>query len=166
MAVRPPPPIALVPILRDGRPADPGIDLAAVPQDVLSSTIAVYASRGYAPPFVGYLGVEHGRAVGTCTFPAPPRGGRVEIAYLTFPGSQRRGVATEMARQLVALARAAQPELTVFAHTLPAPGPSTTILARLGFVLAGSVDHPEDGRVWEWRLVPEPAALPAARPPR
>ena len=165
-AAAPLPPIALVPILRDGRPADPAVDLAAVPADVLPSTLAVYASRGYAPPFIGYLAVVAGRAVGTGVFPAPPRAGRVEIAYFTFPGAEGRGIATATARALVALARAAQPELTVFAQTLPRPGASTAILGRLGFALAATVDHPEDGPVWEWHLAPPPAGLPADRPPR
>jgi hypothetical protein len=70
-----------------------------------------------------------------------------------------------MARQLVALARTAEPQLTLFAHTLPGQGASTAILARLGFAFAGTVDHPEDGPVWEWRLVPQPGGLPGSRPP-
>ena len=156
-------PITLVPILRDGRTADPVADLSALPEDVLSSTAALYAARGYQPPFIGYLAVAAGRAVGTCAFPAPPRGARVEIAYFTFPGAEGRGIATEMARRLVALARAALPEITVYAHTRPGPGASATILARLGFGCAGVVDHPEDGPVWEWLL--PPAGLPGGPSP-
>ena len=154
-----------MPILRDGRPARPDIDLTAVPEDVLPSTIAVYASRGFVPPFIDYLAVVGGRAVGTCGVPAPPRAGRVEVAYFTFPGAEGRGVATEMARLLVGLARAAQPGLTLFAHTLPRAGASTTILARLGFALVGTVKHPEDGLVWEWHLAPAHAGLPRSPPP-
>jgi [ribosomal protein S5]-alanine N-acetyltransferase len=164
MAARPRPTIALVPILADGATAVPIADLAAVPADVVPSTLGLYADRGYQPPFVGYLAVEAGRAVGTCAFVAPPRGGRVEIAYFTFAGGEGRGVATEMARRLVALARAARPDITVFAHTRPAPGASAAILARLGFGCAGVVEHPEDGPVWEWRLPPPPAGLPAGPP--
>jgi len=26
------------------------------------------------------------------------------------------------------------------------------ILKKLGFLLVGTIDHPEDGLVWEWRL--------------
>ena len=164
MPARPPPLLELVPILRDGRPADPAVNLAAVPVDVLPSTVAVYDARGYLPPFIGYLAVAAGRAIGTCAFPAPPRAGRVEIAYFTFPGGEGQGIATEMARRLVTLARAAAPGLTHYAHTRPGPGASATILARLGFTCAGVVDHPEDGPLWEWQL-PPPAGLPAGAQP-
>ena len=132
---------------------------------MLPSTAALYAARGFQPPFIGYLAILAGRAVGTCAFPAPPRGGRVEIAYFTFAGAEGQGIATEMARQLVALARAAQPAVTVFAQTRPGPGASATILARIGFVCAGVVDHPEDGPVWEWRLPPSPAGLSGGSAP-
>ena len=164
--MRAPLPLELVPILAHGRPADPAIDLGAVPGDVLASTLAVYRARGFAPPFIGYLAVAGGRAVGTCAFPAPPAGGRVEIAYYTFPGGEGRGIATEMARRLVALAHGASPPVAVYAHTRPAPGASARILARLGFACAGLIDHLEDGPLWEWRLAPPAPALPGGRAPR
>jgi len=160
-----PPPVTLVPILRDGTTALRIADLASLPADVLPSTVALYAARGYQPPFVGYLAVVAGRAVGTCAFAAPPQGGRVEIAYFTFPGREGLGLATEMARRLVAIARAARPDLLVFAHTRPGPGASVTVLTRLGFGCAGVVDHPEDGAVWEWRLPPVAAGLPRGPSP-
>lgn len=159
-----PPPLALVAILPDGGTAEQVADLAAVPADVVPSAVALYAERGYEPPFVGYLAIAAGRAVGTWGFPAPPRDGRVEIAYFTFPGAEGRGVATAMARRLVALAGAARPQLTVFAHTRPGPGASVTVLSRLGFGCAGVVDHPEDGPLWEWCLPPTPAGLPGGPP--
>jgi ribosomal-protein-alanine N-acetyltransferase len=159
-------PIDLVPILRDGSVADPALDLAAVPADVLPATVTLYAARGFVPPWTAYLAVEGGRAVGTCAFPAAPRGARVEIAYFTFPAAQGRGVATAMARRLVALARAADPALAVLAYTLPERGASTAILSKLGFACSGLVDHPEDGWVWEWLLAPAPGGLPERAPPR
>jgi [ribosomal protein S5]-alanine N-acetyltransferase len=103
--------------------------------------------------------------VGTCGFPAPPRAARIELAYFTFPGAEGRGVATEMARRLVALARATQLQLTLFAHTLPRTRTSTTILARLGFALMGTIGHPGDGLIWEWHLAPAPAGLPRNESP-
>ncbi len=156
------PALRLAAIRRDGRLDDGEADLRALPPDVLPSTVALYAERGYVPPYLGYLALEGGRAVGTCAFPAPPARGRVEIAYYTFPGEERRGVASAMAAALVALARAADPALLVYAHTLPGHGASATVLARAGFALAGVVRHPEDGPVWEWRLPPMVLCGPAA----
>jgi hypothetical protein len=38
----------------------------------------------------------------------------------------------------------------VVAHTLPASGPSTSVLAACGFRHTGEVQDPEDGPVWRW----------------
>lgn len=43
-------------------------------------------------------------------------------------------------------------KVLIAAQTLPQESASTTILRRLGFALVGTVDHPEDGPVWEWQL--------------
>jgi hypothetical protein len=53
---------------------------------------------------------------------------------------------------LIAIARQADPTLLIAAQTLPEENASTTILRKLGFRLHGSVQHPEDGEIWEWRL--------------
>jgi hypothetical protein len=42
--------------------------------------------------------------------------------------------------------------LTIVAQTLPEETAPTSILKKLGFALAGSVDQPEDGTVWKWEL--------------
>ncbi len=76
----------------------------------------------------------------------------VEIGYCTFPGYECRGYVTSMARSLVALASAHPPRPQVAARTLPRESFSTAILRKLGLTLLGSVVHPEDGWVWEWRL--------------
>jgi RimJ/RimL family protein N-acetyltransferase len=55
-----------------------------------------------------------------------------------------------MARNLMELAWQTDPTLTVVAQTLPAESASTAILRKLGFRLAGTVQHPTDGEVWEW----------------
>lgn len=89
---------------------------------------------------------------GLCGFKSPPQNRRVEIAYGTTPGNEGRGIATQMARQLVRMARKAEEGITVTAQTLPEEGPSTAILRKLGFVLTGTIHHPEDGDVWEWHL--------------
>jgi hypothetical protein len=42
--------------------------------------------------------------------------------------------------------------VTVTAQTLPEENPSTSVLRKLNFRMVGSVEHPEDGLVWEWQL--------------
>jgi RimJ/RimL family protein N-acetyltransferase len=143
--------LSLARILEDGGIEGAPLDLAAMPGDILPATVDLYRSRGYQPPWIGYLAGEAGRAVGTCAFASPPAEGSVEIAYFTFPGHEGRGVATAMARALIALARAADPSLTLVAYTLPKQSASTRILERLGFQCQGLHDHPEDGWVWAWR---------------
>lgn len=81
-----------------------------------------------------------------------PRDGRVEIAYFTFPASQARGVATAMAAALVGIARRHDPSISVAAQTLPERNASHRILEKLGFRHIDTIEHPEDGVVWEWRL--------------
>ncbi len=105
---------------------------------------------GFVRPWVGYLAEEAGQVVGTCAFKAPLQGGRVEIAYFTFPEFEGRGYATTMAAALVALARDSGEVAAVRAHTLPERNASARVLTKLGFTLLGEVEEPEDGTVWRW----------------
>jgi RimJ/RimL family protein N-acetyltransferase len=102
-------------------------------------------------PWIGYLAIEQGVCVGTCAFTSAPKDGVVEIAYFTFPGYERRGVATCMAAFLVSLARERASQIVVTAHTLPEENVSTRVLRKLGFVFVGPRDHEQDGRIWVWR---------------
>jgi ribosomal-protein-alanine N-acetyltransferase len=143
----------LVPIQRNGSVrgiAEP----SPLARDVLGQTAALYLTVGFQEPWIGYLALLGGRVAGTCAFKSAPADGRVEIAYFTFPDFERRGVATSMVRELVAIARANDPALTVAAQTLPQLNVSTRVLANAGFRRSGSVQHAEDGEVWEWRLAP------------
>ena len=103
-------------------------------------------------PWGGYAAWADGVQIGECAFKSAPVDGRVEIAYHTFEGFEQRGFGTEMARALVAIARAAQPGLVVIAQTLPETNASTTILTKIGFTCQGVIQHPEDGEVLEWHL--------------
>lgn len=94
--------------------------------------------------------------VGTCAFKSAPRANRVEIAYFTFPGFERRGFATQMAQLLVRIAAKTQPGIAVVSQTLAEENASTVILKKLGFTFDGPREHPEDGQVWEWWLQTAP----------
>lgn len=131
-----------------------GYEAAAegVVTDVLRASAELYARAGFVAPWICHLAFEGDTPVGTCGFKAPPVEGRAEIAYFTFPGFEGRGHATAMAAALVETARRADASVTVAAQTLPARNASHRVLEKLGFVHVETLQHPEDGEVWEWRL--------------
>lgn len=135
-----------------GNPVEP---LGALPEDIAGGCQAgagLYWKKGFRPPWVGYVAMEGEVAVGLGGFTGPPVEGAVELAYYTRPEFEGRGHASRTAALLADIARRTDPALEVVAHTLPAEGPSPRILRKLGFEWLGTVDHPEDGLVWRWRL--------------
>lgn len=137
---------------RDGRPLEPLGELPEAILDVGRATAAFYDQAGFEPPWIGYVALDGDQPVGGGAFVGPPADGRVEIAYFTLPELRSRGHATRTAAQLIAIARHARPGIAIWAKTLPEPGPSASILARLGFRRAGTaVDH-EIGEAWVWLL--------------
>jgi ribosomal-protein-alanine N-acetyltransferase len=137
---------------RSGIPTDTSLVLDAAAQQACEATAALYEKVGFVPPWLGYLAVLEEAVVGICGFAAPPANRRVEIAYFTFPGFEGKGIATSMARELVDVARRADPAITVTAQTLAESNASTRILEKLGFKRSRSLIHPEEGEVWEWTL--------------
>lgn len=123
-------------------------------QSGIEATQAWYRQAGFQPPWVGYLVWEDETPVGFCAFKTAPQAGRVEIAYATVPGFENRGVATAMARRLLEIAAKTDPEVVVFAQTLPGENASTAILEKLGFERTATLEHPEDGTIWEWTRQP------------
>ena len=119
---------------------------------IVEMTVAHYEKTGFPAPWVGYLATDKTGPIGVCGFKSAPVDGRVEIAYGTLPGNEGRGVASAMAAELVRIAHAEDEKQVVFAQTLPEKSASTSILTKLGFTMAGSVEHSEDGTVWEWEL--------------
>jgi len=141
----------LIEIGEDGNPAE-DVSLTDLARSSCEAMVGVYQQHGFQRPWIGYLAEEDSQVVGMCGFKSPPQDGRVEIAYGATPGNEGRGIATQMARQLVQVVRDAEKDITVVAQTLPEEGASTAILRKLGFVLTGTVNDPEDGDVWEWCL--------------
>jgi len=150
----------LIHISRTGVPAEDIPDLPEAAKEVGAAYVGLYQQTGFVPPWLGYLALDGSVCIGTCGFKAPPVDGRAEIAYFTFPGFEGRGYATRMAKALVERGRMADRQVLIAAQTLPQENASTAILRRLGFALVGTVDHPEDGPVWEWQL---PGNAPQAR---
>ncbi|WP_017668915.1 GNAT family N-acetyltransferase [Sandarakinorhabdus sp. AAP62] len=118
----------------------------------LDAIMAIMGATPRPPPWADWWALDSsGAMVGLCGFKAPPDPeGTVEIAYGSFPLVEGRGIATAMARDLVAIA-AANGACTVIAHTLLPDNASAVVLRRNGFVTAGTVVDPEDGEVWAWR---------------
>jgi RimJ/RimL family protein N-acetyltransferase len=144
--------LELIAITESGELAKPVPATPQIAAEVVGATTQLYRAVGYEPPWIGYLAIENGTCVGTCGFKSPPQNNRVEIAYFTFPGHESRGVATRMASKLIRLASDRTPAVTVAAQTLPEENASTSVLKKLRFRLVGTVEHPEDGLVWEWQL--------------
>ncbi len=115
-----------------------------------------WSSDGTTPPWCQYFVRLDGAPVGMGGFKsALDARGEVEIAYITFIPARDRGTATAIAAMLVEIARKAGAR-TICAHTLPETNASTRVLEKNGFIVAGDVDDPDDGRVWRW----ERAAFP------
>ncbi|MDX6498471.1 MAG: [ribosomal protein S5]-alanine N-acetyltransferase [Blastocatellia bacterium] len=148
----------LIAITESGAPAKPLPSTPEIAAEVVQAMTQLYRAVGYEPPWIGYLAIEDGECVGTCGFKSPPQNNRVEIAYFTFPGHESRGVATRMAAELIHLAANTMPAPIVAAQTLPEDNASTSILKKLGFRLICTLEHPEDGSVWEWQLSDAPGA--------
>lgn len=156
--------LRLIEIREDGSPARCPGAMPPAARDAAEGTAMLYQDIGFAPPWVGYLADWDGELVASCAFKSAPKDGSVEIAWQTFPGWEGRGIATRMLLELLRLARQADPGLSVFAQTSCEEDASASILRRLGFELEGEVEHPDDGRVRQWRLAAtrEPPLLPRA----
>jgi RimJ/RimL family protein N-acetyltransferase len=144
--------IRLIPVYEDGSVAEAGLKTPTEAREALAASVSMYRTSGYQPPWIAYLAVAGEECLGTCAFKSPPHNNRVEIAYFTFPANEGRGVATQMARALVEIAHEGQQGILVAAQTLPQESASTAILRKLGFACTGTIQHPEDGPVWEWHM--------------
>ncbi len=131
---------------------DPTVALYATPdcQAMFESYPAYYHETGYTPPWIGYFVLRDGVVVGVGGFVGAPQNGRVEIAYGTFKAYEKQGIASFTCQQLLAIAWATDPTLTVTAKTAPEQNASTTILSRHGFLHTGVVQDHEIGDAWEW----------------
>jgi len=146
--------LELLRIESDGTVACADVDLPAPARDACALMAQLYATRGFAPPWTGYVARYESKVVGTTAFKGPPQNDRVEIAYFTFPGHEGRGIATAMASELIRIARSAAPDVVITAQTLPEENASTRILHKLGFAYAGLARDEDVGQVWEWHLHP------------
>ena len=135
--------------------AEQDVVLHAVSQEVGQQSLEFLKSFAYEtrPESLGYFVIEQAtrQMVGTCSWKGPPHDGAVEIAYYTFPGYEGRGIATEMARFLVARAQATPGVERVIAYTAAEHNASTRILEKIGMQWVAEAE--EDGMaIWRWEL--------------
>lgn len=97
---------------------------------------------------------DDGALVGWGGWKGPPVEGVAELGYAVAPARRGRGIATHVVRQMISRARDTGADL-VIAHTLPEESPSTGVLRRCGFFMAGEAAVSGDGvagEVWRWEL--------------
>jgi ribosomal-protein-alanine N-acetyltransferase len=154
--------IELHPITETGKLPREVIDYAPSSLSEVAGHLAKqFVEVGYLPPWIGYVAVQSEQSeptcVGLCGFKGPPTESeglqRVEIAYFTLPEYEGRGYGAAMGKALVELAYKKDSAVVIAAQTLREDGPSTTILKKLGFIKHAELIHPEDGEIWEWRLL-------------
>lgn len=146
--------LTLVPIALDGSTTPPIEQESDLIQEVREGTAQLFSKVAYVAPWIAYFALdEAGVVVGTCAFKGPPENKRVEIAYYTFPEHENRGISTAMAAELVKFARETDAGLVIAAQTLPRRNASHRILEKIGFKHVLTLDHPDDGTVYEWRVM-------------
>jgi ribosomal-protein-alanine N-acetyltransferase len=119
-------------------------------RESLVQCVDFYKKVGFNPPWICYYVQLGGQLVGGAAFKGKPINNRVEIAYVTFPQYQQKGIGAQIAHTLVQSAFKTDPFVTVTARTLAEENYSTRILRKNSFKMLGTVNDPEDGEVWEW----------------
>jgi ribosomal-protein-alanine N-acetyltransferase len=92
--------------------------------------------------------------IGACGYKGRPNKlGEVEIGYEIAPEYRNQGYATELSRCLIQYADTYPEVSTVKAHTLSFESPSTHVLRKCGFHFVQELFDPEDGILWQWKLL-------------
>lgn len=96
--------------------------------------------------------MQHGLIIGSGGFVGRPKKGVVEIGYEIAPGFRGRHLGTGAASALTEQAFDTGEVESVIAHTLAVEGPSTAILARLGYTKEEELRDAAGTLLWRWRL--------------
>jgi len=83
----------------------------------------------------------------------PDSAGMVEIGYEIYPGYRGQGLATETAQGLIDRAFEHPDVLIVQAHTLAEMNASVRVLEKCGMRFNDAFDDPNEGPVWQWKVV-------------
>ncbi|MBD0280001.1 MAG: GNAT family N-acetyltransferase [Bacteroidota bacterium] len=121
-------------------------------QEIFKSYPDYYYKAGYNPPWIGYFVIRDNIVVGVGGFIGQPKDGKVEIAYGTFKAYEGQGIASFTCKQLISIAKTADPKVIITAKTSPEHNASTKILERNRFEFTGTVQDEGIGDAWEWVL--------------
>jgi RimJ/RimL family protein N-acetyltransferase len=94
----------------------------------------------------------NGVLIGSGGYVGRPRRGVVEIGYEIAPAFRGRRLGLGAASALMEHAFDTGEVESVIAHTLAVEGPSTKVLARLGFTNEAELQDESGTTVWRWRL--------------
>ena len=122
---------------------------------VLAETRAFMQHQVAEPPWLTYLAYDgrRGGLVGNCSFKGNPNeDGEVEIGFVTFPRFESHGYGTEMARQLIDLARMQGVVSRIVAVSQAGNGAAARVLQKHGFTHVDTYEDDEHGQLWEWAL--------------
>jgi RimJ/RimL family protein N-acetyltransferase len=119
-------------------------------QQVLAIYRDYYPKTGFQEPWISYFIIREGEVVGTCGFVAPPKAGKVEIAYWTFSAFEGQGIASFACKTLLSIAHETDSQVAVTAKTAPLHNASTRILEKNHFVFSATVEDDEIGAAWLW----------------
>lgn len=122
---------------------------------VLQETRAFMEAAPAVPPWLAYLAMDNrlGGLVGNCNFKGnPSEEGEVEIGIVTFAQFERKGYGSEMARQLVDLARLQGTARRIVAMNRVDNEAGARVLQKQGFTHVDTSHDEEHGELWEWAL--------------
>ncbi len=143
-------------LLRSRAPRDFALaDTPIAPVEILEmlAGLAAQIRESFSP--ASWLIVADNEVVGLCSVTRPPRDGILDIGYGIAPSRQRRGLASDAIRDVVAWARTDARVSAVTAETGVENIASQTVLARNGFVRIGERLDEEDGPLICWRCPTE-----------
>src|SRR3954464_14246760 len=84
-------------------------------QNVLRMWEEYYPKIGFHLPWVGYFTKLDDQIVGCCAFTRSPVNNTIEVSYWTFKEFEGQGISTIACRQLISIAKAADPEIRITA---------------------------------------------------
>jgi RimJ/RimL family protein N-acetyltransferase len=97
-------------------------------QNLIKMWEEYYPKIGFNFPWIGYFVKQDNRILGCCAFTGKPLKNRVEVSCWAFKENEGKGISTWACKELISIAYATNPMITVIAKTAPENNASTKIL--------------------------------------